>query len=81
MSNTIPLSGEINYNEIFKDCKVRGPVFLTKNGNDKFVILDATEYSIKQFKIELLTKMEEARYETKNNGWITFEEMKERAPW
>lgn len=33
-----------NYNEVLKNCQVGEPVFLTKNGKGKLVILDIEDY-------------------------------------
>ena len=39
-----PISDLRNYNEVIKDVAYGEPVFLTKNGRGKFVILDIEEY-------------------------------------
>ena len=40
----ITVSGLRNYNEVLKNCVVGEPVFLTKNGRGKFVVMDIEDY-------------------------------------
>ena len=40
MPNILPVSDLRNYNEVLKNCQVGEPVFLTKNGRGKFVVMD-----------------------------------------
>lgn len=44
MPNILPVSDLKNYNEVLKNCQAGEPVFLTKNGRGKFVILDIEDY-------------------------------------
>jgi prevent-host-death family protein len=44
-----------NYNEVLRNVGVSRPVFLTKNGRGRFVIVDITEYEKTQATIVLLT--------------------------
>ena len=40
MPNILPVSDLRNYNEVLKNCQVGEPVFLTKNGRGRFVVMD-----------------------------------------
>ena len=40
MANIKPVSDLRSYNQVLKDIEVGEPVFLTKNGRGKYVILD-----------------------------------------
>ena len=40
MSNILPVSDLRNYNEVLKNCQIGEPVFLTKNGRGRFVVMD-----------------------------------------
>ena len=40
MPNILPVSDLRNYNEVLKNCQIGEPVFLTKNGRGKFVVMD-----------------------------------------
>ena len=44
MPSILPVSDLRNYNEVLKNCKVGEPVFLTKNGRGRFVVLDIEDY-------------------------------------
>lgn len=44
MSNILPVSDLRNYNEVLKKCVTGEPVFLTKNGRGKFVVMDIDDY-------------------------------------
>ena len=44
MANILPVSDLRNYNEVLKKCHAGAPVFLTKNGRDRFVVLDIKDY-------------------------------------
>ena len=44
MPNIKPISDLRNYNKVLKDCENGEPVFLTKNGRGKYVLVDIEEY-------------------------------------
>ena len=44
MPNILPVSDLRNYNEVLKNCQSGEPVFLTKNGRGRFVVLDIEDY-------------------------------------
>ena len=44
MPNIKPVSDLRNYNEVLVECEEGNPVFLTKNGRGKYVIIDIKEY-------------------------------------
>ena len=55
-----PVSDLRSYNEVLRDIEIGEPVFLTKNGRGKYVILDIREYQKSQATIKLLSKLMEA---------------------
>ena len=75
MPNIKPVSDLRNYNEVLVECEVGNPVFLTKNGRGKYVIIDIKEYEKQQAIIKLLAKLNEAE---KTDEWVDFSEL-ERA--
>jgi len=78
MPNIKPVSDLRNYNEVLKGITVGEPVFLTKNGRGRFVILDIKEYEKSQAMIKLLSKLMEAENAVKNGDeWLTQEQVKE----
>ncbi len=56
MINIKPISDLRNYNNVLKDCKDGEPVFLTKNGRGKYVVIDIDEYQRQQNLIKALSK-------------------------
>ncbi len=60
MPNIKPVSDLRSYNEVLRDIEIGEPVFLTKNGRGKYVILDIKEYQKSQATIKLLSKLMEA---------------------
>ncbi|MDI9475543.1 MAG: type II toxin-antitoxin system prevent-host-death family antitoxin [Natronincolaceae bacterium] len=60
MPNIKPVSDLRSYNEVLRDIEIGEPVFLTKNGRGKYVILDIREYQKSQATIKLLSKLMEA---------------------
>lgn len=55
MPNILPVSDLRNYNEVLKNCQVGEPVFLTKNGRGKFVVMDIEDYEREKTEKKLLT--------------------------
>lgn len=77
MPNIKPISDLRNYNEVLKDCQNGEPVFLTKNGRGKYVLIDMEEYERQQTILKLLAKLNEAE-ETIKTGeeWQTLDDLK-----
>ena len=77
MPNILPVSDLRNYNEVLKNCQVGEPVFLTKNGRGRFVVLDIEDYERERAEKKLLLKLQEAEDAVKDgNGWLSLEELK-----
>lgn len=77
MSNILPVSDLRNYNEVLKNCHVGEPVFLTKNGRGRFVVLDIEDYERDRAEKKLLAKLQEAEDAVKDGeGWLSLEELK-----
>lgn len=77
MPNILPVSDLRNYNEVLKNCQVGEPVFLTKNGRGRFVVLDIEDYERERAEKKLLIKLQEAEEAVKNEeGWLSLEELK-----
>lgn len=62
-----PVSDLRNYNDVLKACHVGEPVFLTKNGRGRYVLIDIQEYEKQQAVIKLLTKLSDAEDVVKSN--------------
>lgn len=77
MTNILPVSDLRNYNEVLKNCKEGNPVFLTKNGRGRFVVLDIADYEQEIAEKKLLMKLHEAEEAVKDGaGWMTLDEVK-----
>lgn len=77
MPNIKPVSDLRSYNEVLRDIGIGEPVFLTKNGRGKYVILDIKEYQKTQATIKLLLKLLEAEKAIKNGDeWLSEEQVK-----
>lgn len=75
MPNIKPVSDLRNYTEVLRDIAVGEPVFLTKNGRGRFVILDMEEYEKKQAELKLLTELAKGERSVQDKGWLTQEEV------
>lgn len=77
MPNIKPISDLRSYNEVLKDIDIGEPVFLTKNGRGKYVILDIKEYQKTQATIKLLSKLMEAEQAIETGEeWLSEEEVR-----
>jgi prevent-host-death family protein len=76
MPHIKPVSDLRNYAEVLKNISSGSPVFLTKNGRGRYVILDMEEYEKKEAVIKLMTELEKGRISGEREGWHTLEEVK-----
>ena len=77
MPNIKPISDLRNYNEVLRDCQNGEPVFLTKNGRGKYVLVDIEEYEKQKTILKLLTKLSEAEEAIKTGDeWQTLDDLK-----
>ena len=79
MPNILPVSDLRNYNEVLKNCQVGEPVFLTKNGRGRFVVMDIEDYERDKAERKLLMMLQEAEDAVKDEKeWMTLEEAKSK---
>lgn len=77
MPNILPVSDLRNYNEVLKNCRQGEPVFLTKNGRGRFVVLDFDDYERERAEKKLLLKLKEAEEAVRDDtGWLELDELK-----
>ena len=77
MSRILPVSDLRNYNEVLKNCQAGEPVFLTKNGRGRFVVLDIVDYEKDREEKKLLAKLQEAEEAVADEkGWMSLDELK-----
>jgi len=75
MPNIKPISDLSNYNEVLRDITAGEPVFLTKDGRGKFVIVDIHEYEKLKASLKLLSELAQGEQAGKEQGWLTIEEV------
>jgi len=71
MPNIKPVSDLRNYNEILRDITIDNPVFLTKNGRGRYVIIDMDEYEKLKATVKLLAELAKGEEDAKEKGWLT----------
>ena len=68
-----PVSDLRNYTEVLRDITAGSPVFLTKNGRGKYVLLGMEDYEKIQAGIKLMTELSKGRKAGEEQGWETIE--------
>lgn len=61
-----PVSDLRNYNTILQDCQADSPVFLTKNGRGRYVLMDVAQYENMTAQIKLMAKIVNAERRVEN---------------
>ena len=70
-------SGKVISNEVLKNCHKGEPVYLTKNGRGRFVVMDIEDYECDRAEKKLLMKLQEAEEIVKDcEGWLNLDELK-----
>ena len=78
MPNIKPVSDLRNYGEVLRDVAVGQPVFLTKNGHGRYVVLDMEEY--RQYELllakqKLLADLELGRRSGEEQGYFSLDDV------
>ena len=76
--NIKPVSDLRNYNEVLQDIEVGKPVFLTKNGRGRYVLVDIAEYEKKTALLELYAKLAEGEKQIADGQSMTLENARAR---
>lgn len=74
MPNIKPVSDLRNYTEVLRDITVGEPVFLTKNGRGRYVIVDMEEYENQRAALKLLSALAKAEKTAEEKGWLSEED-------
>lgn len=69
MPNIKPVSDLRNYTEVLRDIAVGEPVFLTKNGRGRYVIVDMEEYEKTKAVVKLMGELSKGEQSAKEKGW------------
>ncbi|MCL2512649.1 MAG: prevent-host-death protein [Oscillospiraceae bacterium] len=78
MLNIKPVSDLRNYNDVLRDCGLNNPVYLTKNGRGRYVLVDIAEYEKKNALLELYAKLAEGEKQIENGKYMSLEEARAR---
>jgi len=61
-----PISDLRNYNNVLRDCVANSPVYLTKNGRGRYVLVDIEDYQRTQAEVALFARIAEAEMRIQN---------------
>jgi prevent-host-death family protein len=75
MPNIKPVSDLRNYSEVLRDIEAGEPVFLTKNGRGRYVIVDMEEYEKTRATIKLITELAKGKKAGDEQGWLSVEDV------
>lgn len=70
MPNIKPGSDLRNYNEVLRDIAVGEPVFLTKNGRYRYVIVDMEEFEKTDAIFKLMNELVKGESSVKKKGYV-----------
>ena len=71
-----PVSELRNYPDILKEVKVGSPVYLTKNGTGRYVLIDIEDYTVVEAAGRLSFELMRGRTSGETDGWISKEDMR-----
>ncbi len=75
MPNIRPVSDLRNYNDILRSIEDGEPVFLTKNGRGRYVIVDIEEYEKTQATLKLLKELAIGKKSGDTKGWKSIDDV------
>ena len=75
MPNIKPVSDLRNYSEVLRDIAVGQPVFLTKNGRGRYVIVDMDDYEKQTATLKLLAELSKGEQSAAEQGWLSPEDV------
>jgi len=79
MANIKPVSDLRNYNTVLNDCVPGSPVYLTKNGRGKFVLIDMADYEHEKAERALLAKLADAELRVQGGeSFLSIDDLKAR---
>ena len=78
MPSIKPVSDLRNYGEVLRDVAVGQPVFLTKNGHGRYVVIDMEDYrEYEKMKAMnwLMGELDKGRISGEHDGWLSVEQV------
>ena len=77
MVNIKPISDLRNYNTVLRDCAAGSPVYLTKNGRGRFILMDIEDYEREKAEKLLFARIAEAELRIQNGEqYMTMAELR-----
>ncbi len=77
MLNIKPVSDLRNYTEVIRDINYGSPVYLTKNGRGRYVMIDMGEYEKMEATIKLLSELSKGQQAGIKEGWLSIDDLKD----
>ena len=71
-----PVSDLRNYPDVLKDVKSGSPVYLTKNGTGRYVLIDIADYNSVESAMKLNMELMRGRISGERDGWINKSEVR-----
>ena len=71
-----PVSELRNYPEVLKEVGVGHPVYLTKNGTGRYVLIDIADYANVEAAAQLSFELMRGRVSGETNGWVDKDQMR-----
>lgn len=75
MSNIRPVSDLRNYNEVLNVCKESSPVFLSKKGRGKYVLMEIEDYEKMKASMKLMANLEEGEKPAREEDWFSMSDI------
>lgn len=78
MTNIKPISDLRNYSALLEEVAVGEPVYLTKNGRGKYVIIDIREqedYERAKAELKLMKELARGKLSGEKEGWLSEEDV------
>ncbi len=76
MPNIRPVSDLRNYTKVLRDVTEDSPVFLTKNGRGRYVIIDIKEYEKAKAALQLMDELGKGEKSGEEKEWLSSDDVK-----
>lgn len=74
MPNILPVTDLKNYGEVLSRCDGGSPVYLTRNGRGRYVVLSLADYEKQQATIKLLAELSKGVESLRKDGGLSIDE-------
>lgn len=73
MPNVKPISDLKNYNDVLRDVSRDKPVFLTRNGKTRYVVVEINEYEQTHAERKLMAELVRGECSGQETGWLALD--------